>query len=379
MRKTAVAVAALFFTNGAAFASWAPRIPEIADRIGVDLAGLGLTLLMVSVGGLAGTGLAGRLIDRIGSRRVAVAGSVIASLAVVSISMARTPIVLGAVLLVIGVADVSADLGMNAQAVSVQVGGTSAINRLHGLWSIGTVVGGALGAAAAGLGVSLEIHLSIVGALLAAVAWASRSHLFDQSEPAPSEPKERSSLRPLVLLGLLGLGAAVLEAPGNEWSATFVDDVFDASAATSALGFVAYTSGMTVSRLLGDSIAARWGNTRGFSGSLLVAAVGWAAVVFGPEASIAIAGFAVAGLGTGMVFPQLYASGASGLLVSQGRGLSAMSFGARLGFLLVTPSIGLLGASVGLEVTLGWIIAVTIVGLSLLSRASGTSRSEPVG
>ena len=68
MRKTAVAVAALFFTNGAVFASWAPRIPELADRIGVDLAGLGLTLLMMGVGGLAGTGPAGRLIDRFRSK-----------------------------------------------------------------------------------------------------------------------------------------------------------------------------------------------------------------------------------------------------------------------------------------------------------------------
>ncbi len=370
MRRTAIAVAALFFTNGAAFASWAPRIPELADRVGVDLAGLGLILLMMGVGGLAGTGPAGRLIDRIGSRRVSVGGAIVVSLAVASIGLAANPTALGLALLIVGISDVTADLGMNAQAVSVQVRGASAINRLHGLWSIGTVVGGILGAAAAGAGISLEAHLVTVGVAMAGVAAASNAFLSNDAPPAPPETDEAPSLRPMLLLGLLGLAAAFLEAPGNEWSAAFIDDAFGSAPATAALGFVAFTVGMTASRLAGDSIAARVGDARGLIGSLPVAAAGWAAVVLAPGPAIAIAGFAVAGLGTGMIFPQLYAAGASGSLVSQGRGLSAMSFGARLGFLLVTPSIGVLGSQVGLGTALGWVMGASIVVLSLLGRAS---------
>lgn len=370
MRKTAVAVAALFFTNGAAFASWAPRIPELADRIGVDLAGLGITLLMMGVGGLAGTGPAGRLIDRFGSRRVAVGGAVIVSLAVSMMGLAQSPVTLGLVLVVVGGSDVTADLGMNAQAVSVQVRGSSAINRLHGLWSIGTVAGGAIGATVAGAGISIESHLLTVGVLMAGVALAANRWLTDVVAPAPAESETGRPTRPMVLLGLLGLAAAFLEAPGNEWSATFIDDRFGSGPATAALGFVAFTAGMTVSRLIGDSIAARWGDARSFVGSLPVAGAGWAAVVFSPEPIVAVVGFGVAGLGTGMIFPQLYATGASGALVSQGRGLSAMSFGARLGFLLVTPAVGILGSRVGLDIALGAIIAPVVLALFALSNRS---------
>jgi MFS family permease len=372
MRKTAVAVAALFFTNGAAFASWAPRIPELADRIGVDLAGLGLTLLMMGVGGLAGAGPAGRLIDRFGSRRVAVTGAIIVSLAIAMMGLARSPIALGLILLIVGASDVTADLGMNAQAVSVQIGGSSAINRLHGLWSIGTVAGGSIGAAAAGAGISLESHLITVGVLMTAVAWAANRGLADTAPAAPVESEERSRSRPMILLGLLGFAAAFLEAPGSEWSATFVDDAFAAGPATAALGFVAFTTGMTVSRLIGDSIAARWGDARSFSGSLPMAGAGWAAVVLAPSPTVAILGFGLAGLGTGMIFPQLYAAGASGALVSQGRGLSAMSFGARLGFLLVTPAVGLLGSRIGLGVALASIIGPFLVMLLVLGRMSAS-------
>ena len=373
MRKTAVAVAALFFTNGAAFASWAPRIPELADRIGVDLAGLGLTLLMMGVGGLIGTGPAGRLIDRLGSRRVSVAGAIAVSIAVASMGLAQSPVSLGLILLVVGVSDVTADLGMNAQAVSVQIRGSTAINRLHGLWSIGTVAGGSIGAAAAGAGISIESHLLTVGVLMAGVAWASNRGLTDTQPAAPAESEAPSPVRPMVLLGMLGLAAAFLEAPGSEWSATFIDDAFAAGPATAALGFVAFTTGMTVSRLIGDSIAARWGDARSFTGSLPVAAAGWAAVVLAPNPAVAIAGFAVAGLGTGMIFPQLYASGASGTLVSQGRGLAAMSLGARLGFLLVTPAVGLLGSRVGLDVGLASIMGPVLVVLYVLGRRSAAA------
>lgn len=375
MRRTAIAVAALFFTNGAAFASWAPRIPELADRIGVDLAGLGITLLMMGVGGLAGTGPAGRLIDRYGSRRVAIAGSVAVSAAVAVMGLAQSPLALGLILLVVGASDVAADLGMNAQAVSVQIGGSSAINRLHGLWSIGTVVGGSVGAAAAGAGISIESHLLTVGVLMAGISWASNRGLSDERPPPPIESEAPSPTRPMVLLGLLGLAAAFLESPGSEWSATFIDDAFASEPATAALGFVAFTTGMTVSRLIGDSIAARWGVARSFMGSLPVAAAGWAAVVFAPSPIVAIVGFALAGLGTGTIFPQLYASGASGVLVSQGRGLSAMSFGARLGFLMVTPAVGLLGSRIGLDAALAWIIAPVLAMLLVLGRTSATPTS----
>ena len=76
-----------------------------------------------------------------------------------------------------------------------------------------------------------------------------------------------------------------------------------------------------------------------------------------------------------MIFPQLYASGASGTLVSQGRGLAAMSLGARLGFLLVTPAVGLLGDQAGLDVALASIMAPVLIALFVLGRRSASVAS----
>ena len=379
MRKSTVAVAALFFTNGAAFASWAPRIPEIADRIDVDIAGLGFTLLMVGIGGLVGTPGSGVLIDKFGSQVVATVGAVVVSLLLIGLGITSSPIVLGVVLLFVGIFDVAADLGMNAQAVTVQGVGPSLINRFHGLWSVGTVFGGTLGAAAAGAEMSLERHFTIVAFVMAAISlWAGSQLLTtDPPRPSPVQSGGAGNRRALLVLASLGFFAAFLETPGNEWAATFIDEVYDASPAAAALGFVAFTTGMTVSRLGGDAVADRIGQRRGLISSLFLAVGGWTVTLLAPAAGISIVGLAIAGLGTGMIFPELYATSASGAVISQGRGLSSMSMGARLGFLLATPLIGVGGASFGLPLTIGVMSALSIGATAVLSSGGDARPSDP--
>lgn len=356
-----VAIGALFFTNGAAFASWAPRIPELADRVGLDVAGLGLTLMLLGVGGLTGTQPAGMSIDRFGSRRTAIGGGFVVAATLPLIGLASSPVALGAGLFLIGASDVSADLGMNAQAMVAQRGRSSLINRFHGLWSIGTVVGGLLGAGAAGAGVSLFAHFAAVSTVIATITWLAGRELGEDSitpETPSGETVRKAPIRPLVVLGSLGFLAAFVEAPGGEWSATFLDEALGASPATAGLGFVAVTVGMTISRLWGDAISLRLSNLQSFMASVLATAAGWSIATFPGTVPTALMGLAIAGLGAGMVFPQLYAAGGAGTVVSQGRGLGAMSVGARLGFLLATPSVGLLGSRIGLGTALAAIVGV---------------------
>jgi hypothetical protein len=62
-----LSVLIVFFVNGAVFANWAPRIPEIQDSLSIDVATLGLALAGVGVGGLAAAPVAAVLVHRFGS------------------------------------------------------------------------------------------------------------------------------------------------------------------------------------------------------------------------------------------------------------------------------------------------------------------------
>ena len=67
-----MAVGAVFFVHGVLLASWAPHIPWAKDRLGLSDGALGLVLLALAVGAVAGMAFTGPLSSRIGPHIVTV-------------------------------------------------------------------------------------------------------------------------------------------------------------------------------------------------------------------------------------------------------------------------------------------------------------------
>lgn len=370
-RRQRIAIGTLFFVNGGAFGSWAARIPEIADRVDIDISGLGLTLVLAGIGGLAGTRPAGALIDRFGGRSAAVGGSIAVSALLPLIGFATTPVALGLGLFFIGFADVPADLGMNALAMDPKGYSSSFINRFHGLWSVGTFAGGGVATVAAGAQISLPVHFIVIGVVLTISAFLVRNNTTNtRPEPQPTTDRVRGVSKSLVILAGLGFFAALLEGPGSDWSATLLAEVRDAQPAVAALGFVAFSVGMTIARLAGDALVSRIGRHRSYLASLAVTLIGWLLATLFSSVAVTVTGLGLAGLGIGILFPQLYAAGASGGSVSPGRGLAAMSIGARFGFLISAPLIGLLGSTWRLDTALIAVVALAVAGSFALIRSA---------
>ena len=80
-RRAQLAVAAIFFVNGAMFANWVARVPAVKDHVGAGAGALGLALLGLAGGSLVTMPLAGRLCERIGSRTAALASGLASAIA----------------------------------------------------------------------------------------------------------------------------------------------------------------------------------------------------------------------------------------------------------------------------------------------------------
>ena len=115
-----IAIGAFFFVNGATYASWVPRLPEIRDDLGVSDTALGLTLLGGGLGGLAVSLVSGRVVDRVGSRIATITTSLVLSAVLPLVGFAPVPAVLFATLLTIGAFDGLTDIAMNSQALQLQ-------------------------------------------------------------------------------------------------------------------------------------------------------------------------------------------------------------------------------------------------------------------
>lgn len=374
-------MAALFFVNGVTFSNWLPRLPEIRDELGLGNAGLGATLLGGGLGGIFGSLLAARAMDRFGSRRLVMMAATALSIGLPFIALVPKAWVLLILLTVLGLLDVFNDVAMNAQGVIVQDRiDRSIMNRLHAMWSLGFTSGALLGSAAAAAGISVRVHLTIVGAALLLTVIAVQRWLVP-TDPPPNAPASGDAARgaqahdgsarrlsPVApTMAFAALAAAALEVTPNDWSAVLMRDVFDLGKAA-GFGTVACAGAMLVGRLGGDHVLDRVGERRLFGGALTLVGCGGLITIVAPVGAVAIGGLIVWGLGLSVVFPQLYATAARLPGTSAGAGLGSMLLGQRLGGMLTAISVGALAQWQGLRVAFAVVGGLAFVLLLVTSR-----------
>ena len=167
-----------------------------------------------------------------------------------------------AVLVGYGTADAVTDVSMNVAGVEAQRRlGRPVLNSMHGVWSIGAVLGGFTGSGVAALGVALVLHLGTVAVLCVAVALlAARSVPAVSGEGARGAGEAHSRITPaLALLCGLAVMAALVEAAPYSWSTVYLAQHTGASPGTAGLGFTAFVTGMLMARLVADKAVERWG------------------------------------------------------------------------------------------------------------------------
>ena len=347
-------IAVQFFVNGALFASFIPRLPEIRDRVGISVAGIGLLMSVAGATGLVASATVGRAIARFGTRTVMLTAATLVSLSLPVVGLATTPLVL-----LIGLAgmlsfDVFVDVAMNMQGSWLSARRhTPVMNRLHGLWSLGTVIGGISSSRIAAAGISLSTHLVAAGAvLLAVLAYVGRGLLrSDEHHPttaiaAPiSDERRTRSLNPvLVLFFFAGFFAVAIEATSIEWAAFRLTDDFVASAGLAALAYVAVTVGMTIGRFAGDWATVQLGPQRLTQAALALSGIGLATASLAPNQYLSISGYTIAGLGIATLLPMLYDAAAKHP-GRTGAGLGALTGGLRTASLTIPLIVGTLAAT----------------------------------
>lgn len=377
-RVAASAIGAVFFVNGATFASWSPRLPEFQADLGISDAALGLTLVGMGLGGLAASGFSGWLVDRRGSRTMTMTTSAAMSLWLPLLAIAPTAALVFAALLVLGALDGLTDVAMNSQAVELQRRvGTSIITRFHAVWSAGAVTGGIVASRAAAAGISLRTQLLVTAGVLVVITlvaahWLLPDRHHERHTDAPTTSAGRASRAVLVRLFLVGMAIALAELPPNDWAALMISDRFDVTAGQAGLGFVAVAGGMLVGRLIGDHTTDRFGLERTRRGGAALSAIGVAiATVLAPTAFVAGCGLFVAGLGLSSLFPLLFRA-ASDLTHGSHSGMASFSSGARLGFLLASPLMGLIAERTSIRTAMLLVAgtAAAVVAVSRLPRVA---------
>ncbi|MEV7805613.1 MFS transporter [Microbispora sp. NPDC088329] len=389
VRRARAAVAALFLTNGAVFFNIVPRYPQIKADLGVSNAVLGAALAGTPIGALLAGLLAGAAIRRFGSARVGAFGIVVTTVATLVVPIAPNWIALGGALFVVGALDAVVDVAQNAHGLRVQrLYGRSILNSLHGLWSVGAVIGGLMGSAAAGLHIPLALHLVISATVFSIVALVAHRFLLPGPEDAeraaeaqdlaaadghaaapPAHGGRRSftgsAVRMLAALGTLAACGALVEDAGASWGAIYLSADLHAEAATAGLAVVALQTAMTAGRLTGDRVVDRFGRRAVVRAGAALAALGMGAALAVPSIATTLAGFALAGLGVATLVPAAMHAADELPGLPAGTGLTIVSWLLRGGFLLSPPLVGFVADLVGLRVGLLSVVLAGVVTVVL--------------
>ncbi|MFM8827069.1 MAG: MFS transporter [Actinomycetota bacterium] len=376
LTRSTWSVGAVFFVNGFVFSNWIPRINEVRDRLGVSNSGLGLALLGGGLGGFVGSLLVARVVSRVRTKTVVLVASLMMAALVPLVAVVPNAAVLLVLLTLLGFNDVQNDVAFNAQGVMIQTRiGTPIMQRLHGTWSLGMVVGGGTGWLASAADVDLGLHLLSAAAFMVVVVLVAVPGLLATDDPpephdgGEGAPPAGMARRFALAIGAMGFGLALLEGMPNDWSSVVLTDVFEAGRMKGA-GTSVFAAAMLLGRLTGDHVSVAVGGRRMFTAGTWMCVAGSVILALAPATAFALVAYALWGLGISVLFPQLYEIAARLPGVPAARGLGAMTFGQRLGFLSSAVVVGFLADLTNFRVTL--FAVATVAALLVLGARTRT-------
>mgnify|MGYP003287848516 CR=1 FL=1 len=376
-----------FLVNGAAIANWVPRVPAVKAALGTSDGPLGLAMLGLGVGAAAALLVAGRVVARFGSRPVVRVSGVAVCASMVGPGLAGNLPMLALTLALVGATSGLLDVAMNAHGSLVERGyGRSVMASLHGLWSVGGLLGAVTGGLAARAGWSPARHFTVAALCLGAAVLVGTRRLYPAADDATPGPAAGAGAaagaagrgrgvpwsRALVVLGVVGFSSFFGEGAAHDWSAVYLHDVLGTSPGMAAAGFAAFSLAMAAVRFGGDRLSARFGPVRLVSASGLVAATGFGLGLLAHQPAAGVAGFALLGAGLACVVPITFSAAGhlggalAGVAISR---VAAISY---LATFVGPPVIGLVADLAGLSVALA--IPVVLAGVVTLgARAVATA------
>ncbi|WP_199547938.1 MFS transporter [Streptomyces sp. N35] len=375
------AVAAVFCVHGAVTGSFATRIPWIQDHAGLSAGQLGFALAFPALGASVAMPLAAAISHRFGARAALRVLLALWTLSLTLPSLAPGLLTLCMALFVYGATSGMSDVVMNAIGLETENRmGRSIMSGLHGMWSVGALIGSAGGTFAAHLGADARIHHLLAATVLTVLGLLVCRYVLDPPSSPEEDAPPRFALPPksALLIGAVGFCAVFAEGASLDWSAVYLKDELETSAGLAAACTTAFALTMAVARIAGDRIVDRFGPVPTVRAGGVLATGGGLLVVFAGHPAVAMTGFGMMGLGIAVVVPLAFAAaGRSGPNPSQAiAGVATITYTSGL----IAPSaIGAVADATSLMVSFA-LVTTLAVGLILFAgvlRSAGRDKDAP--
>jgi MFS family permease len=358
-----------FFIYSFCMGSLPPRLPDIQHAMGIAEGALGLGLIGHAVGTLISLSLAAPIVERFGHALAIRTLIPLLALFYAFASLATGPLMFFLLLLPVGLVTGGIEIILNVEAdrVEHQVG-RRIMNRAHAFWSGGFFSAGFISAAIAQTGLPVAIHMMLMVPLVALATLL----VLGRFEAAPhrtgtsteTAPRFAVPTLPITILVIVTLSAMIMEGAGIDWSAIYMKGEFQVSPFLAGFAVAVGALAQALARFFADPFVEKYSPTTVSRVLLSVLFLGTLLIFFAPHPFVALVGFALAGMGTSVIFPLAMSAAAQRTDRSAAINVAALaqtSFGA---FLVGPPLLGFVAEHFGIRWAYG--IGIPLVILSLI-------------
>ncbi|UIZ92914.1 MFS transporter [Corynebacterium sp. CNCTC7651] len=366
-----LSIAAFIIALGYGFI--APVLPQFAASFNVSMAAAGAVISAFALARLIGAPGAGRLVDKLGSRKVYITGLLIVAVGTFFVAFAQAYWHILGLRFFAGFG--STMFTLSAQALIVRVTPPSIRGRANAIYAtaflLGNIFGPIIGAALSFLGFRVPFAVYGLGVALAALIVWLLTNPKPGAQPLPPMkpamqfsdawrlPTYKAVLAVAFVSGFVNMGARVAIVP------LFAASVFEHGAAASGLALTAYAIGTAIALQFSGKLADKHGrrpliiaglaSIAGFTAVLGLASSFWPLMIIS----------AFAGVGGGLMGPSMQAVVADiiGNDRSGGKVLSTYQMAQDAGQILAPVAIGWVAQTAGFTVAFAVCGAIAAVAL----------------
>lgn len=369
-----------FATLGFVVSSWLGRLPAIREILDLSPSAIGTTLFIGSLGSLFALPFVGRAVSRFGPRIIARTGVTTWAIGFTMVTLSvyfvtQYLLLSGLVIMSLGVSQWGTSMNVEGGYIEAVLK-RPVLNKLHALFSIGTVLGAGGGAVLAHFSVPVVIHLAATTILGFVSVWVS-THFYVVDADLPGQSSNNQDVSELsagqktamawrekhtVFISIMVLSAGLMEGAANDWLALAMVDGYGFTEAAGSLSLAFFLLLMVAVRLTSGRLQLRWGVAPLLQRLLLCACVGLALVAFGGYWPVAMVGIVLWAMGSALIYPSASSSLSVDPRMTAAR-VSVLSTINYAAFLVGPPALGWIAEHLGYEKALAFLIPFVLIGL----------------
>ncbi|MNH50343.1 Inner membrane protein YbjJ [compost metagenome] len=311
-----IAAKTVYFMLGVGSGTFAANIPHIKENLGLTPGMLGLALLCCSLGGFVAMQFAAPLIRRFGLRLLLSVLAPLFPLVLVLIALSGNFATLAVAFALFGGLTSIAGIAINAQAIDIEKAYAKAImSSFHALFSVGGLVGAAVGGLMAAHHFSvlqsmtiIAVGLSIIGILLIAKLFDVTKYNFTEDHTVIEKPHKHHKAtwwRQVLLIGSLIFICYLTEGAIADWSAIYMKQAHEVGPFIAVLAYMIFNACMTIGRFSGDAVIRRFGSMQTLAAGGILGVLGLSIGLLSPNIVLALIGFGIVGVGVSVLVPIL--------------------------------------------------------------------------